>query len=135
MKKEKVETMWLKLQKMYAKKRPFSDDPLKLNDFSDKYWLAGNEPYQYHTLRIEDGRSELEQLIINDIRALKELATENGRMFRERMEEKQRQIDEGKKRTAHVKTLAIAAALTCAVQTTAVLATLIRQVQQNHRNT
>ena len=48
----------------------FLDRKLSVEQFSKKYWLNGDAPYQYHTVEIEDGRDEREQLIINNIRAL-----------------------------------------------------------------
>ena len=60
-----------KLKLKMLSKRPLSDEPKTISDFSEKYWLDGNIPYQYHTLEVEDGKNELEQLMINDIRALR----------------------------------------------------------------
>ena len=51
-------------------KYPVSGKPLTREDFSKKYWLDGDAPYQYHTMEIEDGRDEIEQLIINNVRAI-----------------------------------------------------------------
>lgn len=48
----------------------FSDHKLTPGEFSRKYWMNGTAPYQYHTVNIEDGRDEREQLTINNIRAL-----------------------------------------------------------------
>lgn len=44
----------------------------KLSDqqFSDKYWLAGNAEYQFHSMDIGDGLDERQQLLINNDRAL-----------------------------------------------------------------
>jgi hypothetical protein len=51
----------------------FSDRKLTEQEFSEKYWLNGDAPYQYHTGSIEDGRDEREQFVFNNIRALFEL--------------------------------------------------------------
>ena len=50
----------------------FADGKLTREEFAQKYWKGGdpNYIYQYHTMDIEDGRDEREQLIINNIRAL-----------------------------------------------------------------
>lgn len=48
----------------------FSDRKLTAEEFSDKYWMHGQFPYQYHTGTIEDGRDEREQFVFNNIRAL-----------------------------------------------------------------
>lgn len=48
----------------------FSDRKLTEKEFSDKYWMHGRFPYQYHTGTIEDGRDEREQFVFNNIRAL-----------------------------------------------------------------
>jgi hypothetical protein len=50
----------------------FSNKKLTRAEFSKKYWKCGLVPYQYHTADIEDGRDELEQLLINNCRALRE---------------------------------------------------------------
>lgn len=55
----------------------FSDRKLTNKEFSDKYWMHGAVPYQYHTATIEDGRDEREQFIINNIRALWEILTKD----------------------------------------------------------
>lgn len=49
-----------------------SDRKLTRKEFAAKYWKGGDPSfiYQYHTLTIEDGRDEREQLLINNIRAL-----------------------------------------------------------------
>lgn len=51
----------------------FSERKLTREEFSKKYWLDGEMPYQYHTGSIEDGRDEREQFVFNNIRALYEL--------------------------------------------------------------
>lgn len=48
----------------------FSERKLTEKEFSDKYWMHGQAPYQYHTGTIEDGRDEREQFIFNNIRAI-----------------------------------------------------------------
>ena len=51
----------------------FTDRKLTEDEFRAKYWKGGRPEYidQYHTMTIEDGRDEREQLLINNIRALK----------------------------------------------------------------
>jgi len=48
--------------------------PSKLSreQFTDKYWMGGAEEYiyQFHTMDIEDGMDERQQLLINNDRAL-----------------------------------------------------------------
>lgn len=48
----------------------FSDRKLSREEFSKKYWLDGDAPYQYHSGTIEDGRDEREQFIFNNMVAL-----------------------------------------------------------------
>lgn len=50
----------------------FGEGKLTREEFAAKYWKGGdpNYIYQYHTMDIEDGRDEREQLLINNIRAL-----------------------------------------------------------------
>lgn len=48
----------------------FSDRKLTMDEFSKKYWMEGETPYQYHTGSIEDGRDEREQFVFNNIRAI-----------------------------------------------------------------
>lgn len=95
-----------KLKLKMLSKRPLSDEPKALQDFSEKYWLDGNIPYQYHTLEIEDGKNELEQLMINDIRALKNDAVWLRRTMTETAGRRRSQIEELKKENKHIKLLA-----------------------------
>lgn len=48
------------------------DKKLSENEFSDKYWKGGIEEYvyQFHTMHIEDGLDERQQLLINNDRAI-----------------------------------------------------------------
>lgn len=46
-------------------------DPLTREEFGKKYWMEDrNAAYQFWVPDIADGRNELEQLILNDIRSL-----------------------------------------------------------------
>lgn len=48
------------------------DKKLTEEEFADKYWRGGIEEYvyQFHTMHIEDGMDERQQLLINNDRAL-----------------------------------------------------------------
>ena len=48
------------------------NEKLTEKEFSDKYWMGGQEEYiyQFHTMDIEDGKDERQQLLINNDRAL-----------------------------------------------------------------
>ena len=81
------------------RKRPISKEKMETKDFADKYWMGGREPYQYHTMQIEDGETELQQLMINDIRALKDQEVVLREFFTMKVLEKQKQIDELKRHT------------------------------------
>lgn len=72
---------------------------MKMKDFKVKYWMGGSAPYQYHTIRVKDGENELQQLMINDIRALKHREVVLRRLFLTKGQEEQDQIDELKKHT------------------------------------
>ena len=72
------------------KNTSFSFQKLSRDKFSKKYWMNGEAPDQYHSMTIEDGRDELEQLIINDLRALKRSTVWN----RQRMHELAKRRDE-----------------------------------------
>lgn len=50
----------------------FGENKLTRSEFSAKYWLNGERPYQYHTAEIEDGRDEREQFLIANCRAVME---------------------------------------------------------------
>lgn len=95
-----------KLKLKMLSKRPLSDEPKTISDFSEKYWLDGNIPYQYHTLEIEDGKNELEQLMINDIRALRNDAVWLRRTMTETAGRRRSQIEELKKENKHIKLFA-----------------------------
>lgn len=51
------------------------NEKLTEKEFSDKYWMGGQEEYiyQFHTMDIEDGKDERQQLLINNDRALHNL--------------------------------------------------------------
>ena len=51
------------------------DQKLSRKAFSNKYWMGGREEYiyQFHTMDIEDGLTERQQLLINNDRALYDL--------------------------------------------------------------
>lgn len=51
------------------------DKKLSRQAFSNKYWMGGREEYiyQFHTMDIEDGLNERQQLLINNDRALYDL--------------------------------------------------------------
>lgn len=57
----------------------FNDRKLTVEEFSKKYWLGGEAPYQYHTGTIEDGRDEREQFLFNNVRALYEMNRERNK--------------------------------------------------------
>lgn len=59
----------------------FSDRKLSLKEFSDKYWKEGEEEfiYQFHSVTVEDGRDEREQLTFNNLIALKKRIREANR--------------------------------------------------------
>lgn len=107
-------------------KRPFSDKPKEAGEFSKKYWLDGVIPYQYHTLEIEDGKNELEQLMINDIRALKNDDTWLRRTMTENFSEKRKQIEEIKKENKHIKLVVVIMTCLFGIFTAA-------QIQLSHR--
>ena len=48
---------------------------LSMQEFKNKYWMGGQKEYiyQFHTMDIEDGLSERQQLLINNDRALYKL--------------------------------------------------------------
>lgn len=52
--------------------RDMQKQPLSRREFRKKYWADGQLPNQIHTMEIEDGETEKEQLIINDINGLVE---------------------------------------------------------------
>ena len=124
----------MKLDERLKRKRPFSDSKLTIEEFNRKYWLNGNCPYQYHTMSIEDGTNEREQLMINDIRSLKNAATNDRRWNAERM---QQMHVECKKETAHIKKGLKVIAATCAVQfgvSAIITISHIRHCLQKNRN-
>lgn len=95
-----------KLKLKMLSKRPLSDEPKTISDFSEKYWLDGNIPYQYHTLEVEDGKNELEQLMINDIRALRNDSVWLRKTMTETEGRRRSQIEELKKENKHIKLFA-----------------------------
>ena len=100
---EKRLEMQFRQNKRLSRKRPFSNEALTVEEFSKKYWMDGEVPYQYHTMQIEDGKTEAEQLAYNNIRALKNDAVKQRRMMLEKLGEKQKQIDDCKKELAHIR--------------------------------
>lgn len=104
--------IWEPADIRYEEKRPFGGH-MTPERFSKKYWLDGIVPYQYHTMHIEDGETEKEQLIINNVRALKNSSVMLRRIMAEKMKEKQEQIDKNKKRIR----LLMAAVVVCGIAT------------------
>lgn len=100
---EKTLESLIRARKTFERKRPFSDHALTMEEFSEKYWLDGKAPYQYHSMEIEDGKSEVEQLAYNNIRALKNEAVKLRKMVWELSDKKQKQINECKEDLAHIK--------------------------------
>lgn len=93
----------IRREKRYEKKRPFSETPLTREEFSKKYWLDGEQPYQYHGMRIEDGRDETEQLIVNNVREIRNQFQKWRKWTGQRNGELAEQIEAAQKETAQVK--------------------------------
>lgn len=91
----------IRAKKRLDKKRPFAASSLTMEEFSKKYWMDGVVPYQYHSMGIEDGKTEVEQLTYNNIRALKNETVRLRRMMMEISAKKQEQIEEIKRDLAH----------------------------------
>ena len=99
---EKTLKSLLRAQKRFGRKRPFSDHALTREEFSQKYWMDGEVPYQYHSMKIEDGDTEVELLAYNNIRALKNDIVKLRRMVWDLSDKKQKQINEFKKDLTHI---------------------------------
>lgn len=132
---EKYLKDWFRIEKILEKKRPFSAEKLTMEEFSNKYWMRGECPYQYHEVTIEDGRNELEQLMINNIRELKNREAELRRMILEKIGEKQKQLDEIKRETAHTRTTTKIAFIMYAVMMSVSVITVIQQIRHCRKNT
>lgn len=118
---------YLRMLDRYEAKRPFSDEKLSIEKFSKKYWLDGEFPYQYHTMNVEDGKDEKEQLVINNVRSLKNSLAKDRKRNAERMKEIE---DDHRREAAHIKIeLKIIAAI-CAAQFGANAFILIRHTQR-----
>ena len=100
-KKEEYLKPLLREQKILDRKRPFKSEALTLSEFSKKYWMDGEVPYQYHSVQIQDGATEAEQLVFNNIRALKNDAVMQRKTMWEKFGEKQEQINDCKKELVH----------------------------------
>lgn len=105
----------IRREKRYEKKRPFSETPLTREEFSKKYWLDGEQPYQYHGMRIEDGRDETEQLIINNVREIRNQIQKWRKWTGERNGELMEQIEAAQKETAQIKKQVKVLSVICAV--------------------
>ena len=119
----------IRREKRYAKKRPFSEKPLTSEEFSKKYWLDGEQPYQYHGMRIEDGRDETEQLIINNVREIRNQFQKWRKWTEERNGELLKQIEEAQKETAHIKKQVKTMSMICA----ALVGLLVSRERSNTR--
>lgn len=104
---------YLRMLDRYEAKRPFSDEKLSIEKFSKKYWLDGEFPYQYHTMNVEDGKDEKEQLVINNVRSLKNSLAKDRKRNAERMKEIE---DDCRREAAHIKTALKIIAAICAAQ-------------------
>jgi len=126
---------WLWLAKTFKKKRPFSEEKLTVEEFSEKYWMRGEVPYQYHEITIEDGRNELEQLMINNIRELKNRETKLRKMILEKIGDMQQEVNEMKGDATHIRKATWITFIMCAVSMTALVFTVIQQIRRCRRNT
>jgi len=107
----------IRREKRYAKKRPFSEKPLTSEEFSKKYWLDGEQPYQYHGMRTEDGRDETEQFQ----KWRKWTGERNGELLK--------QIEAAQKETAHIKKQVKTMSMICA----ALVGLLVSRERSNTR--
>lgn len=105
----------IRREKRYEKKRPFSETPLTREEFSEKYWLDGEQPYQFHGMRIEDGRDETEQLIINNVREIRNKIQKCIKILSTRDEAFVEQIEAAQKETAQIKKQVKVLSVICAV--------------------
>ncbi len=105
----------------------YADRKLTDHEFQTKYWQGGSVPNQYHTMMISDGRDEREQLIINNIRALKDETVTNRTMMAWKGRERDR-----KTAAAIAVTAAGLAGLNLA--TVIILCRYIRRILPRHRN-
>lgn len=131
---EKYLKDWFRIEKILEKKRPFSAEKLTMEEFSNKYWMRGECPYQYHEVTIEDGRNELEQLMINNIRELKNRETKLRKMMLEKIEDSQKEINEVKEDTAHTRTATKIAFIMYAVMMAVSVITVIQQIRHCRKN-
>lgn len=99
---------------------------LSEKQFSDKYWLNGDAKYQFHSMDIEDGLDERQQLLINNDRALLDLLNWHRNFTMERERDIEAQIN------SHVKmskrTIAALVAVNAAI--TAMLITIIHFIKR-----
>lgn len=95
---------------MLNKKYVLVDKKLSEKDFSEKYWLDGDAEYQFHTMDIEDGTSERQQLLINNDRALRNMID----FYASNNRESHSEIHEELKRCKAISKIAITMALVTA---------------------
>lgn len=124
--KEMVLKSVIQREKRYEKKRPFLWRPLSREEFCEKYWMGGEAPYQYHTMRIEDGRDEREQLIINNIREVRNKIQWETKYSAEKRRELEAQIDELADEAARTRRQIKILSTICAAQALAIISCLIR---------
>ncbi len=105
----------------------YLDRQLTDHEFQTKYWQGGSYPNQYHTMLISDGRDEREQLIINNIRALKDETVTNRTMMARKGRDRDR-------KTAAAIAVTAAALAGLNLTTVIILCRYIRQTLPRHRN-
>lgn len=89
----------------------FSDKKLTAEEFSKKYWLNGEVPYQYHTGTIEDGRDEREQFLFNNVRSLYERQKRDRLRTNEKIGKVCLSVNEAEKKISILKKVDIAIAI------------------------
>lgn len=80
-------------------------EKLSEKQFSDKYWMAGDAEYQFHSMDIQDGLDERQQLLINNDRALYQLINEVSTRYFQAEPFEQRKLREAEKAIGFLKHL------------------------------
>lgn len=88
-----------------------TDKKLSDEEFKEKYYVKGFNEQQFHTMDLDDGIDERQQLLINNDRALFEIMTSFNRIYLRNQADRVTELKRIKKEIRIATAIAVAAAI------------------------